>query len=134
MTARDPAQIAIVLQALADAAAYRRALVAAGCERCEVTPDGSCPEHLADLAAAETYDAETYDALARELVAPAAADGELMTRQEVAYLFRVTSAAVAAWARAGRLAELRGQDGRPRYRRSEAEALARSGFPGRRSR
>ncbi len=126
MTARDPAQMAIVLQALADAAAYRRALMAAPCERCEATPDSSCPEHLADLAAAGTY-----DALACELAAPVAAAGELMTRQEVAYLFGVTSAAVAAWARSGRLAELRGQDGRPRYRRAEAEALHRSGFPGR---
>ncbi len=121
--------MAVVLQALADAAAYRRALMAAPCERCEATPDSSCPEHLADLAAAGTY-----DALACELAAPVAAAGELMTRREVAYMFGVTSAAVAAWARSGRLAELRGQDGRPRYRRAEAEALHRSGFPGRRSR
>jgi hypothetical protein len=118
-------QMGTVLQALADAAAYRRALVAAWCERCETTPEGSCPEHLADLAAAQTY-----DALARELTSAPAA-GELMTRREVAYLFSVTSATVAQWARSGKLAEIRGEDGRPRYRRPEVEALHRSRFGGR---
>ena len=116
-------QMMIVLQALADAAAYRRALVAAWCERCETTPDGSCPEHLADLAAAETY-----DVLARELTA---APSELMTRLEVAYLFETTSVVVARWARSGRLTEIHDEDGHPRYRRSEVEALRRSGFGGR---
>ena len=117
-------QTAAVLQALADAAAYRRAMVAAPCDRCETTPDGCCPEHLADLAAAETY-----DALARELAARPPAGGELLTRREVAALFGVTSQVIARWARAGRLAEIHGDDGRARYRRSEAEALRQSGFP-----
>ena len=34
-------------------------------------------------------------------------DADLMTRREVAQLFRSTSAAVAAWARRGRLPEVR---------------------------
>jgi len=48
---------------------------------------------------------------------------DLMTRKQVAYLFRVTSAAVATWARRGRLPEVRTQAGRPRYRRADVEAL-----------
>jgi hypothetical protein len=119
-------QTATVLRALADAAAYRRALFAAGCERCEAVPDGSCPEHLADLEAAETY-----DALARELAPSAPAADDLMTRREVAYLLGVTSATVAQWARSGKLAEIHDDNGRPRYRRSEVEALRQSGLPGR---
>jgi predicted site-specific integrase-resolvase len=53
---------------------------------------------------------------------------DLMTRKQVAYLFRVTSATVATWARRGRLPEVRNQAGRPRYRRADVEALFRSGF------
>ena len=45
-------------------------------------------------------------------------DEDLMTRRQVAYLFRVTSSAVAIWARRGRLPELRNEAGRPRYRRA----------------
>ena len=52
---------------------------------------------------------------------------DLMTRRQVAYLFRVTSAAVATWARRGRLPEVRNEAGRPRYRREDVEALFRSG-------
>jgi predicted site-specific integrase-resolvase len=44
-------------------------------------------------------------------------DEELMTRRQVAYLFRVTSSAVAIWARRGRLPEVRTETGKPRYRR-----------------
>lgn len=55
-------------------------------------------------------------------------DEELMTRRQVAGLFRVTSAAVATWARRGRLPEVRNGAGRPRYRREDVEALFRSGF------
>jgi predicted site-specific integrase-resolvase len=55
-------------------------------------------------------------------------DEHLMTRQQVACLFRVTSSAVATWARRGRLPEVRDETGRPRYRRSDVEALFRSGF------
>jgi DNA-binding transcriptional MerR regulator len=53
---------------------------------------------------------------------------ELMTRQQVAYLFRATSAAVTKWARRGLLPEVRNGAGRPRYRRADVEELLRSGF------
>ncbi len=52
---------------------------------------------------------------------------DLMTRRQVASLFGVTSAAVATWARRGRLPEVRNEAGRPRYRRADVEALFRSG-------
>ena len=52
---------------------------------------------------------------------------DLMTRRQVASLFGVTSAAVATWARRGRLPELRNETGRPRYRRADVDALLRSG-------
>ena len=51
---------------------------------------------------------------------------DLMTRRQVAGLFGVTSAAVAAWARRGRLPEVRNEAGRPRYRRADVEVLFRS--------
>jgi hypothetical protein len=53
-------------------------------------------------------------------------DGDLMTRQQVAYLFRETSAKVATWARRGRLPEVRDGAGKPRYRRADVEALRRA--------
>lgn len=53
---------------------------------------------------------------------------DLMTRREVASVFGVTSAAVATWARRGRLPEIRNEAGRPRYRRADVEVLFRSGF------
>jgi predicted site-specific integrase-resolvase len=53
---------------------------------------------------------------------------DLMTRLQVAYLFRDTSAAVAKWARRGLLPEVRNGAGRPRYRRTDVEELLRSGF------
>ena len=53
-----------------------------------------------------------------------------MTRRQVAFLFRVTSQAVAAWARRGRLTEVRNAEGKPRYRRAEVEELFRSVFTG----
>jgi predicted site-specific integrase-resolvase len=52
---------------------------------------------------------------------------DLMTRRQVAVLFRVTSASVATWARRGQLPEVRNETGRPRYRRADVEALFRSG-------
>lgn len=52
---------------------------------------------------------------------------DLMTRRQVAYLYGVTSAAVAAWARRGILAEVRDEDGRPRYRRADVDELRRAG-------
>ena len=52
---------------------------------------------------------------------------DLMTRGQVASLFRVTSAVVATWARRGRLPEVRNEAGRPRYRRADVEALFQSG-------
>jgi helix-turn-helix protein len=55
-----------------------------------------------------------------------AGDEDLMTRRQVAVLFRVTSAVVATWARRGRLPEVRNEDGRPRYRRGDVEQLFRS--------
>ena len=51
---------------------------------------------------------------------------DLMTRRQVAGLFGVTSAAVAAWARRGRLPEVRNEAGRPRYRRADVDVLFRS--------
>jgi len=53
---------------------------------------------------------------------------DLMTRRQVAALFGVTSAAVAIWARRGRLPEVRNEAGRPRYRRADVEALHRRGL------
>ena len=68
---------------------------------------------------------------AREPAAAAATGNrvgeDLMTRRQVASLFGVTSAAVAKWARRGRLPEVRNEAGRPRYRRADVEALFRSG-------
>jgi hypothetical protein len=58
------------------------------------------------------------------------ADEDLMTRRQVAFLFRVTSQAVVRLARRGRLTEVRDADGRPRYRRAEVEELFRSSFRG----
>jgi len=52
---------------------------------------------------------------------------DLMTRRQVASLFRVTSAVVAKWAQRGRLPEIRNEAGRPRYRRADVEALFQSG-------
>jgi MerR HTH family regulatory protein len=54
------------------------------------------------------------------------ADADLMTRRQVARLFGVTSAAVATWARRGRLPEVRNEAGRPRYRRADVEELRQS--------
>ena len=51
-----------------------------------------------------------------------------MTRRQVASLFGVTSAAVAIWARRGRLPEVRNEAGRPRYRRTDVEELFRNGL------
>ena len=58
------------------------------------------------------------------------ADEDLMTRRQVAFLFRVTSQAVVRLARRGRLTEIRNADGKPRYRRAEVEELFRSSFRG----
>jgi predicted site-specific integrase-resolvase len=60
-------------------------------------------------------------------------DEDLMTRRQVAVVFRVTSAVVATWARRGRLPEVRNEEGKPRYRRGDVEALLRNGS-GRRAR
>ena len=51
---------------------------------------------------------------------------ELMTRRQVAVLFRVTSAVIATWARRGRLPEVRNDEGKPRYRRDDVEQLFRN--------
>ena len=52
------------------------------------------------------------------------ADEDLMTRRQVALLFRVTSQAVVRLARRGRLTEVRNSEGKPRYRRAEVEELS----------
>jgi MerR HTH family regulatory protein len=70
-------------------------------------------------------------ALAATAVAAAVTSGhadsdDLMTRRQVAMLFRVTSAVVATWARRGRLPEVRNEEDRPRYRREDVEQLFRS--------
>ena len=57
-------------------------------------------------------------------------DEDLMTRRQVAFLFRVTSQAVVRLARRGRLTEVRNSDGTPRYRRAEVEELFRNSFTG----
>jgi hypothetical protein len=59
-------------------------------------------------------------------------DGDLMTRQQVAYLFRETSAKVATWARRGLLPEVRNGAGKPRYVRADVETLLRARAGGRR--
>jgi predicted site-specific integrase-resolvase len=61
-------------------------------------------------------------------VPPGCPREDLMTRRQVASLFRVTSAAVASWARRGRLPEVRDEAGRPRYRRTDVETLFRGGM------
>ena len=50
-------------------------------------------------------------------------DDDILTRRDVARLFGVTSAAVATWARRGRLPEVRNETGLPRYRRADVEKL-----------
>jgi predicted site-specific integrase-resolvase len=59
--------------------------------------------------------------------ATASPDGDLMSRHQVAVMFRVTSARVAQWARSGRLREVRDTAGRPRYRRADVQDLVLSG-------
>jgi len=59
--------------------------------------------------------------------ATASPDLDLMSRHQVAVMFRVTSATVAQWARRGRLREVRDQAGRPRYRRADVADLFLSG-------
>jgi predicted site-specific integrase-resolvase len=68
------------------------------------------------------------NAMAPTAVTGGHTDEELMTRRQVAYMFRVTSSAVAIWARRGRLPEVRTETGKPRYRRADVEALMRRGF------
>jgi ABC-type arginine transport system permease subunit len=77
------------------------------------------------LAATATATA-TVTAAAAAVTSGHADSGDLMTRRQVAMLFRVTSAVVATWARRGRLPEVRNEDGRPRYRREDVEQLFRN--------
>jgi hypothetical protein len=55
-----------------------------------------------------------------------------MTRREVAYRFAVASITVKNWARSEKVAltEYKDDEGKPRYKRSEVEALRASGFVG----
>ena len=55
-------------------------------------------------------------------------DEELMTRREVAAMFSTTCQVVTYWAQRGTLNEVRTADNKPRYRRSEVQALWNSGF------
>ncbi len=57
---------------------------------------------------------------------------EWMTRQEVAYKFAVASVTVKNWAKSPKVAltEVKDDEGKPRYRRSEVEALYATGFHG----
>ena len=57
-------------------------------------------------------------------------DEDLMTRQQVAELFRTSPQVVAYWARRNppRLTEVRTANGKPRYRRADVQALWDSGF------
>jgi hypothetical protein len=68
----------------------------------------------------------TVTAAAAAVTSGHADSDDLMTRRQVAMLFRVTSAVVATWARRGRLPEVRNEDGRPRYRREDVEQLFRN--------
>lgn len=60
----------------------------------------------------------------------------MMTRREVAYLFKVTSATVVNWSKRKppALTEVRDALGRPRYHRAEVQRLYDSGFRGERRR
>lgn len=51
---------------------------------------------------------------------------DLLTRQETADLFRVDKATIRRWERAGRLPAITLPSGRPRYKRSDVEALIAS--------
>lgn len=53
---------------------------------------------------------------------------DLMTRKQVAEMFRTTAQVVAYWARRGTLNEVRTASNKPRYRRAEVQALWDSGF------
>lgn len=59
---------------------------------------------------------------------PDETDDELMTRREVAEMFRTTPQVVAYWARRKTLPEVRTANGKPRYRRADVQALWDSGF------
>ena len=58
----------------------------------------------------------------------ASPDEHLMSRHEVAVMFRATSALIAQWARRGRLPEVRDETGRPRYRHADVEDLFQRGL------
>jgi hypothetical protein len=80
----------------------------------------------ATVTAAATATAAVTVTAAAAVTGGPAGNEDLMTRRQVAVLFRVTSAVVATWARRGRLPEVRNEDGRPRYRRGDVEQLFRS--------
>ena len=64
-------------------------------------------------------------------MADADPDQDLMTRREVAAMFRTTSQVVAYWAQRKKpplLTEIRTAGNKPRYRRAEVQALYDSGF------
>jgi hypothetical protein len=100
----------------------RRAQAASGCRGLATT---TATAAATVTAAATATTAVTVTAAAAVTGGPAGGE-DLMTRRQVAVLFRVTSAVVATWARRGRLPEVRNEDGRPRYRRGDVEQLFRS--------
>jgi MerR HTH family regulatory protein len=100
----------------------RRAQAASGCRGLATA---AATATATDTAAATATAAVTVTAAAAVTGGPAGGE-DLMTRRQVAVLFRVTSAVVATWARRGRLPEVRNEDGRPRYRRGDVEQLFRS--------
>jgi len=55
-----------------------------------------------------------------------AVPADLMTRREVAFMLRVTTATVAQWTRRGLLPETRTETGKIRYFREDVEALQRA--------
>jgi uncharacterized protein YyaL (SSP411 family) len=50
-----PAQLRIVLAALADAESHRMRAAAESCGDCEIHPSGACEDHLDHVAAAQAY-------------------------------------------------------------------------------
>jgi hypothetical protein len=103
----------------------RRAQAASGC-RGLATAAAATETAAATVTAAATATAAVTVTAAAAVTGGPAGGEELMTRRQVAVLFRVTSAVVATWARRGRLPEVRNEDGRPRYRRGDVEQLFRS--------
>ena len=114
-----------------DAEVFRRWHTHTPCAPCRCAETGICSRYGRDLKLADGYAGlraqldgrlPTLDQGTWCMSGDRAGE-DLMTRREVAFLFRATSQAVAAWARRGRLTEVRNSEGKPRYRRAEVEEL-----------